>query len=175
MKDVEDLKLAWQSVLSESLARLAQHTSDDFAERIIVVWNRRMRSTAGRAYWPEAKVELNPRLLGINMLEVQRTLLHELAHLLAYHRSGRRKIAPHGVEWRNACVDLGIPNEGVTHSLPLPSRKQKIKWRYSCRHCDNTLNRVRKIKRAVACYSCCLKYSGGKYDKKYLLVGEQLE
>src|ERR1700687_2873461 len=40
--------------------------------------------------------------------EIERTLRHELAHLLAQFRVGRRRIAPHGAEWRRACRDLGI-------------------------------------------------------------------
>jgi predicted SprT family Zn-dependent metalloprotease len=40
--------------------------------------------------------------------EIDRTLRHELAHLLAQFRVGRRRIAPHGPEWRIACRDLGI-------------------------------------------------------------------
>ena len=27
-----------------------------------VVWNRRMRTTAGRAFWPEGRIEMNPKL-----------------------------------------------------------------------------------------------------------------
>ena len=42
---------------------------------------------------------------GIVCDEVDRTLRHELAHLLAQWRVGRRRIAPHGKEWRQACRD----------------------------------------------------------------------
>ena len=34
----------------------------NLAGKLSVVWNPRMRSTAGRAFWPEGKIELNPKL-----------------------------------------------------------------------------------------------------------------
>ena len=71
-------------------------------------WNARMRTTAGVAVASRWEIWLNPALRGISPHEVERTLLHELAHLLAQHRVGRRRIAPHGQEWRQACQDLGI-------------------------------------------------------------------
>src|SRR5207237_3228502 len=40
--------------------------------------------------------------------EIERTLRHELAHLLAQWRNGRRRIAPHGSEWSRACRALGL-------------------------------------------------------------------
>src|SRR6266446_8423633 len=54
--------------------------------------------------------------------EVDRTLRHELAHLLAQFRVGRRRIAPHGPEWREACRDLGIADEARCHNLPFASK-----------------------------------------------------
>src|SRR4051794_6275486 len=68
------------------------------AERLTVRWNTRMRSTAGMAYPGQARVTLNPRLIAFGDAEIDRTLLHEVAHLLAHDRAGRRRIAPHGPE-----------------------------------------------------------------------------
>ena len=57
-------------------------------------------------------MELNPRLKQLPVpqraSEIRRTLRHELAHLVAYVRAGRRRIKPHGEEWKQACKDLGI-------------------------------------------------------------------
>ena len=106
---------------------------DRLTSQVQVVWNKRMRTTAGRAFWPHAIIELNPKLSEIAPEEVQRTLLHELAHLVAYARAGRRRISAHGREWQQACTDLGIPGEKATHALPLPGRTMRKKWRYACR------------------------------------------
>ena len=174
MREEEQIRQALHSMLEEAMQRLEELSGATFASKVNVVWNSRMRSTAGRAFWPEAKVELNPKLISISLEEVRRTLLHELAHILAYHRCGRMRIAPHGEEWQIACADLGIPGERATHSLPLPRRSQQKKWRYSCPSCGEGVDRVRQMKRYVACYSCCQKFNGGKYDKKFLLVSEQI-
>jgi len=142
----------------------------EIADALVVEWNPRMRSTAGRAYWGSGRIELNPKLMDISLEEAERTFLHELAHLLAHARAGQRKIMPHGVEWRQACVDLGIPGESVTHSLPLPRRTMKRKWLYYCPVCGDMVTRVRKMKRRVACHACCKKHNGGRYHKKFKLV-----
>lgn len=168
--ELEEIKRALQSVLYEALKKLEGAASREFASSVSIEWNRRMRSTAGRAFWPERRVELNPKLLNISLAEVERTLLHELAHLLAYYRNGTRRIAPHGREWQQACCDLGIAGEKATHKLPLPSRQQTKKWRYTCPHCSEAIERVRPMKRFVACYTCCQKYNKGRYTKRFQLV-----
>jgi len=164
------------NLLIDSLQDLArEHASElgllHLAQELSVVWNKRMRSTAGRAYYQELKIELNPKLAAISADELHRTLLHELAHLVAHVRNASRKIAPHGVEWREACRDLGIPNEKVTHDLPLPVRKQARNWHYTCAHCKEVVTRVRRVKgRWLACHSCCKKYNKGRYHSKFKLV-----
>lgn len=142
----------------------------ELAQKVEVVWNPRMRSTAGRAWWPQRLIELNPKIDALDASQTERTLRHELAHLFAYERAGRRKIAPHGPEWRKACADLGIADESVCHQLPLPRRSQTIRFHYICPHCRVEIKRVRKIKRAMACLRCCQTHSGGRYDARFRFV-----
>lgn len=165
---------ALRDILEQALKRLRVVGGNELASKVTVVWNSRMRSTAGRAHWPEAKVELNPKLISISLAEVRRTLLHELAHLLAYHRNRRRSIQPHGREWQQACADLGIPGESATHSLELPSVRQQKKWRYICPNCLEQIERVRKMTSFVACYQCCKTYNGGRYHARYRLRAERI-
>jgi predicted SprT family Zn-dependent metalloprotease len=172
---MDESKAALSDILESALLRLESQAGASFAQQVSVVWNKRMRSTAGRAFWPECRVELNPKLVAISFEEVRRTLLHELAHLLAYQRCGRRRIAPHGAEWQQACADLGIPGESARHTLPLPSNTQKKKWRYRCPHCEQSIERVRQMKRHVACYSCCQKFHKGRYHKRFELIAEMIE
>lgn len=141
----------------------------DGARQITVKWNARMRSTAGYAKWPQWVVELNPRLKEFDG-EIERTLKHELAHLVAYARAGRRRIEPHGAEWRRACTDLGIPNERASHTMPLPRHKQRRKFSYVCPACGTRAERVRKFKRHTACLACCKKHNGGRYDERFQFV-----
>ncbi|MHA3775095.1 SprT family zinc-dependent metalloprotease [Verrucomicrobiota bacterium sgz303538] len=129
-----------------------------------------MRSTAGLAYPGKALVVMNPRLREFGDAEIDRTLRHELAHLLAHHRAGRRRIAPHGPEWRRACRDLGLADEKRCHDLPLPRRSMTRQHAYQCPSCALIVRRVRPIKRKSACLTCCRAHSGGRYDDRFRLV-----
>ena len=161
---VEDMELT--ETCRSLLARLDLHG----AGRLVRVhWNPRMRSTAGYASYPSWRIELNPRLREFEG-QVDRTLRHELAHLIAYHRAGRRRIEPHGSEWRRACADLGIPDESARHRLPLPRREVEPKYTYVCPNCSVTAKRVRKFRRFTACRECCSKYGNGRYDGRFRFV-----
>lgn len=142
----------------------------ELARKVRVFWNPRMRTTAGRAWWPDRSIELNPKLQQCAPDETWRTLKHELAHLVAYERCGRRRIDPHGCEWRKACVDLGIPDEQAFHTLPFKRCRMKRNHAYSCPHCAATVLRVKPIQRAVACYECCRKHNGGIYHDRFRLI-----
>ncbi len=139
------------------------------AKLVTVTWNARLRSTAGYARYPSWAIELNPRLREFEG-QVDRTLKHELAHLIAYHRSGRRRIEPHGHEWRLACADLGIPGEKAHHRLPLPRNEIERKLTYTCPACQTAVQRVRKFRRPTACLHCCNTHSAGQYDGRFRLV-----
>lgn len=147
---------------------------DDLADRISVEWNTRMRSCAGKAFWPTGLIQLNPRLTSISDAEVRQTLLHELAHLVAYERYPNRSIKSHGKEWQRACTDVGIPGEKATHELALPARTLRRKWRYDCPMCEKSFERVRRFKGVVACYDCCSKTSGGRYHDSFRLTEVRL-
>ena len=133
-----------------------------------VQWNSRLRSTAGYAHYPKWQIELNPRLREFEG-QVERTLKHELAHLIAYHRSGRRRIEPHGPEWRLACAELGIPDESARHDLPVPRKTVTRGLTYECPACKVPVLRVRKFRRPTACLKCCNLHSGGAYDERFKL------
>ncbi|MDB6004695.1 MAG: Acidic repeat-containing protein, partial [Prosthecobacter sp.] len=139
------------------------------AKLVTVTWNARLRSTAGYARYPGWAIELNPKLREFEG-QVERTLKHELAHLIAYHRSGRRRIEPHGSEWRQACADLGIAGEKAQHRLPLPRNEVERKLTYACPVCHTAVQRVRKFRRPTACLQCCNRHAGGKYDSRFRLT-----
>lgn len=137
------------------------------AASVRVRWNPRMRSTAGTAFASKSLVTLNPRLLAFGAEEIDRTLRHELAHLLAQHRAGRRRIAPHGREWERACRDLDIAGEKRCHDLPLPRRQMPARHAYRCPGCRLVVHRVRPMKRKSACLGCCRNFTGGRYDERF--------
>jgi SprT protein len=147
------------------------------AREIRVEWNPRMRTAAGRAHFREKLISLNPLLRDHDLAsvsrqsgsDIDRTLRHELAHLLAQFRVGRHRIAPHGVEWREACRDLGIADEVRCHNLPFASKTYAPRYVYRCLNCKEKFPRVRKIRRAIACLACCQKHNGGGFDPRFRL------
>ena len=137
-----------------------------------VRWNRRLTTTAGLARYAQAEVSLNPQLKEFPD-EIDRTLRHELAHLLAHERAGRRRIAAHGPEWRQACADLGIPGESRCHNLPLPRRRLERRHTYRCPSCAFVLQRARPVdrrRRRLACHECCQRHAGGRFDARFEFV-----
>ena len=139
------------------------------ARELRVEWNTRLKTAAGRADYRVKLISLNPRLSEHGNGEIDRTLRHELAHLLAQFRSGRRRISPHGAEWRQACCDLGIADEVRCHNLPFAARTYAARFVYRCPNCREEFSRVRRVRRAVACLACCRKYNGGEFDARFRL------
>ena len=139
------------------------------ANDLRVEWNARLKSCAGRADYRKKLISLNPRLREHGFSEIDRTLRHELAHLLAQFRAGRRRILPHGEEWRGACQDLDIGDEKRCHSLPFAIRERVRRFVYKCPNCLLDFPRVRRIKRAIACLACCRAHNCGKFHAKFRL------
>ncbi len=166
--DKTDSKLtAWCSETCKSL------NMQELSRRVRVSWNARMQTTAGRAWWPDRAIELNPKLKPLPPEELWRTLKHELAHLIAYERAGRRYTEPHGPEWQAACAELGIPGEHPYHTLPFKRRRMKRNYTYVCPNCLTSLHRVKPIRRMVACYACCRKFNNGAYHDRFRLVAKK--
>lgn len=137
------------------------------AARMVLRWNPRLQNTAGMAYPGRALITLNPKLAIFGEEEIDRTLRHELGHLLAHERAGRRRIDPHGKEWRQACADLGLPGESRTHNLPLPRKTIAPRHFYQCPGCGFVLKRVQPLKRKSACIRCCRTHARGRYDTRF--------
>jgi SprT protein len=140
------------------------------ARELRVEWNPRLQTAAGRADYRARLISLNPRLREHPEEEIDRTLRHEIAHLLAQFRAGRRRIAPHGPEWRDACRDLGIADEVRCHNLPFAARTFPPRFVYRCPNCKAEFPRVRRVARAVACLACCRKHNRGEFDPRFRLT-----
>jgi predicted SprT family Zn-dependent metalloprotease len=155
---------------SEARVWAARFQLPRLASRVTLHWHARLRTTAGLARLDCAVILLNPRLLAFPE-ELARTFLHELAHLVAHARNPRRMIDPHGPEWRDACRDLGLPDERRCHSLPLAApRRVTRKYVYHCPQCRREVRRVRPFRRAEACLSCCRIHAAGRYDRQFRFI-----
>lgn len=79
-------------------------------------WNPRLRTTIGRAFLKEGRVELNPVLLARHPGETRKVVIHEFAHLVAFKRA--RREPAHGPTWRALMRAAGQPPR-ATHTLPV--------------------------------------------------------
>ena len=147
---------------------LRAHGAGRIANEVRVKWNARLKSCAGRADFREKLITLNPRLHD-HPHEIERTLLHELAHFLAQFRVRRKRIAPHGKEWRAACVDLGIGDEKRCHDLPFRITERIRRFLYQCPNCRRDFPRARRVRRAIACLACCRAHNRGNFDPRFRL------
>ena len=147
---------------------LRTNGANRIAMELRVEWNSRLKTAAGRADYRHKLISLNPRLLE-HPAEIDRTLRHELAHILAQFRAGRRRILPHGGEWRQACRDLRIADEKRCHNLPFPARRYVARFMYRCPNCRQEFPRVHRARRAVACLACCRAHNGGEFDARFQL------
>jgi len=154
------LRVARQLLCSLGAVRIARE--------LRVEWNARLKTAAGRADYRQQLISLNPRLFE-HPAEIDRTLRHELAHILAQFRAGRRRVLPHGPEWQQACRDLGIVDEKRCHNLPFPARRYTARFIYRCPNCRQEFPRVRRVGRAVACLACCRAHNGGEFDTRFRL------
>ena len=154
-------------LVSDAKNLLRANGADRIAKEVRVKWNARLKTCAGRADYRQKLITLNPELMR-HRGEIDRTLRHELAHLLAQFRAGRRPISPHGPEWRQACRDLGITDERRCHNLPFV-RTERRRHLYRCPKCWRDFPRVRRIHRSVACFACCRAYNRGKFDQRFRL------
>lgn len=163
------------TLTARAQAAVADLGLSGFAQEITVRWNSRLRTTAGTADIRDSRVDLNPKICKFGEETVERTLRHELAHLVACHRAAGRKIQAHGAEWRKACSDLGIPGESSCHTLPLEVRRQRRKHAYRCPSCRTIVTRVRPFSRNTACWPCCKTLNNGDYSARFRFEKISLE
>ncbi|MFV0414933.1 MAG: SprT-like domain-containing protein [Chthoniobacterales bacterium] len=149
---------------------LSKAAAPSLVGKLSVRWNPRLRTTVGLADYRKKTIFLNPVLREISQEEIDRTLRHELAHFLAQHRAKLRRIPPHGKEWRQACADLGIPDEPRCHHIPIEQRRIPPRYFYQCPNCNFILQRVRRIKGKAACIKCCREHSRGRFDPRFCFI-----
>lgn len=85
--------------------------------RVRILWNRRLTTTAGRAFVRNGRVELNPTLLRKAPDQLDVVLVHEVAHVAAFRLFGAN-IPAHGRHWRSLMRLAGLPPD-VTHDIPI--------------------------------------------------------
>ena len=98
-------KLSHEYLIVKSKEILELWKASELLPSLTIIWNQRLRTSAGRARLLEQVVELNPNLLKTNPENVLEVLTHELAHLVVFNRYGRT--LPHGKEWKDLMREAG--------------------------------------------------------------------
>lgn len=118
---------------------------------VVAVWNPRLRTSAGRAFWQQGRIELNPGLLGAHPAQLPQVLCHETAHVAAFRLHGAR-IRPHGREWRELMLAAGHRPEACHRMVVAGRRRRRYLYLRVCEPCGD-----RSISRAVRygrCHRC---------------------
>ncbi|MFY9341950.1 MAG: SprT family zinc-dependent metalloprotease [Planctomycetota bacterium] len=134
--------------------------------RIRVRWNRRLTTTAGRAFQRNGRIELNPTLLAKAPTELPAVLVHEAAHIAAFRLFGPN-IPAHGRHWRSL-MRLAGHEPAVTHDIPVddvraaaraPARHRRRRFVY-LRVCDACGDRALfAAMRYGRCHGCAARDS----------------
>lgn len=124
-----------------------------------VQWNRRLSTTAGRAFLRGARIELNPRLLARAPDQVPVVLAHEAAHIAAFRLFGPN-IPAHGRHWRSLMRLAGHQPE-ITHKIPVDrpktSRRRRFFYLRVCEACGD--RQVAAAVRYGRCHGCSARES----------------
>lgn len=117
-------------------------------------------TTAGmfRGEGEQCSIRYNPWIFGKYFTEnLRATVPHEVAHYVVHQLYGRRRVKPHGSEWRAVMALFGADDE-VTFKLDLsgiPRRRQRTHpYRCACREHEVSTTRHNRIMRGSGRYLC---------------------
>ena len=117
----------------------------------------RGRLYAGRAHYPDQRIEINEDLLERYPEPMLReTIAHELAHLITQRVHGRRARA-HGPEWQQMMRDWFNVEPERTHHFDMTGidvrRQQRFRYRCECQEHELTSVRHKRARRGTE-YRC---------------------
>ena len=123
-----------------------------------IEFDKKMRTTAGRANYTNNTIKLNYRLFQKHPQHLEQTFAHELAHLASYETFGNRG-GGHGSKWKAFMRKFGYRPDRC-HSLDVGylARPQKVvaKARCNCKLWDVKPQRFKKMVSGAnyRCKSC---------------------
>ncbi len=121
---------------------LATLLSDHPIRKPQLEW-RNYRTTAGIADFNRWVICLSRNVLN-DPDRLSITLRHEYAHLLAYHRHGRKLGRGHGPAWQQAMRDLGLDPQ-VYHRYSVQRNQSRQEVVYFCATCGERFHRKRRL------------------------------
>ncbi len=123
----------------------------DRLAHVEVLWNRRLRTSAGRAHLRTIQIHLNPRLLSRVPERIDEVLTHEAAHLAVALVHGRRA-RHHGPEWVALMTAAGH-DANRTHDFPVAGLYHgRSYFLHLCLECGHRrILGVAQVSKACAC------------------------
>lgn len=131
--------------------------------RVEIQFSDRMRSCLGRCLPSRGIVRLNRRLLRVEPALVEEVICHEVAHVVAFERHGRR-CRPHGPEWAALMRSAGFQPHVRARLGPelqlllLAPRKVRNVYEHRCPICRI----MRVARRPVSRWRCVACATAGR-------------
>ena len=122
-----------------------------------IAYNGRMTSVAGRITYRPPLIELSIPLLGAHPSTLPQTLLHEMVHAWLH---AHRLPSGHGAHFKRKMREVGLSS--IYHSLPVPRRRSRMRYRLACPRCRAEIIRRRRPGVPVSCARC----SPHRYDAR---------
>lgn len=126
------------------------------AQSIDLVSNPLLRSTLGRCFPTQRRIELNPRVLKSRGRAFAQILCHEAAHF-AVHQAKGRNARPHGKEWATLVRAAGFaPTTGSRICVLMAIRRKRpghYRYEHRCLVC-HTIRFANQPIRNWRCASC---------------------
>ncbi|MBS3733491.1 MAG: SprT-like domain-containing protein [Phycisphaerae bacterium] len=156
--------------IAERIAR--RWDMPELLRHVRIGYNSRLRTTAGRAVYDDARVELNPHLLGAHRDQLVATLAHELAHLAVRRRYGAGA-APHGREFRTLLRAVNLSPDRC-HAMPAAKRLRRRRYLYlhRCSDCGQTFI-ARRVRRDCYCRYCGEQMTWDVFRAPHSAVGRR--
>lgn len=104
-----------------------------------------------------------------NMDAIKDTIIHEIAHALAYIRYGSTR---HCKKWKKLFIDIG--GNGKATYDPETINEPSFNYVYECPICHGRIYRYNKI-HGVACWDCCNKHNVAWSEKYVYRLKKQLK
>lgn len=107
----------------------------------------------------ERYLRYNPFLFEKHFQEGLRdTIPHEVAHYMVDYGYPRKRLRPHGPEWRHVMSLLGVDNPSATHSTDLTGitqrRQRRFEYQCRCKTVQLSATRHNRIQSGQASYRC---------------------
>lgn len=147
-------------MIQEKIDSLLEIVSSTYGLQLCLSWkmNPRLRTTAGRAFWLENRLEFNPKLYAENTEKfLQDTVAHEVAHIVAYHVYGSTghdknfyavctvlgadaaRCHNYKIEVKGTWYECGCMKHLVTSARKAWMTRGKV---YKCKHCKEIIREV---------------------------------